>query len=880
MGGGLESDVMDGTATTQWKPAAWFLVTPPQPRAATSQRPRLNRLLDEVAAREQIAVIMAPPGFGKTTALAGWIADTERRTAWLTLTLNDQSTAALTTGILSALLQLARERPEFTSLSAIIPDSGEPDLTLERICAALRELPEPVTIIVDDAHLAPVEVVESVLTVLLNHSGGRARLVIAGAHSLADGFTVALSNGAAALIGPETLAMTAEEVASVADLEGRLIDAAEADAIQERTGGWPVAIRITLGAGSPSEPDPLMPAPGDDLLAAYISRAILSDLRPELVDFIQAVTTCSRVDARLAEALSGRADAGALLNECVRRGLFLDRFVSGEREPVYRWHEVFARHCRIATRSADPARARSFNLIAAGALASQFATEALIHAERAQAPELAVSIIRDSWIRLVTEADAAALNDRCLALPDSYAQSAEILLIRACCLDVDGDTTGALLLRSRAVAIMAEPDFVLDDHVRFTRAFAELFLAHDHATLSEAADTVRAVLGAAPKAHNVHTHALFLLGWVEVRLRRNPGEAVRLLSSAHRDAVAAGNRRLAGRAQTNLVFAYSYGGAFTAAQALIDSRGPAATDLSWQHYDGGIEYVARGFIDYWRGDLAAAENRFRSLIDQGGHDTSYTALARVYFGLTAAASGDARLIAEARRYLSGISNVEAHGVPWPTYRAVTGAVLAAASGDRTRALALSNGLAESEAAAIPVTTVLIAEIYRKAGQPARAMQVLGRIEHPERVSYVIVSVLVTTALVAREREDRARAHRYLEQALDLAAPEGIVRPFCADDDDQELRDLLTEHAAWGTRHVGILATLIAGRTDGVSRNQVLGSALSPREREIFGFLCTTMTADEIAHQLHVSVNTVRTHQRAIYRKLGVGTRREAIKLRI
>lgn len=869
---------MDGTATAQWKPAAWFLVTAPQPRAATSRRPRLSALFDGIAARSQTAIIMAPAGFGKTTALAAWIADTGRPVAWLTVTRHDQSAAALISGILSALQHRARESAELDAVTAIIPDSGDAALTLERICAALTDLPEPLTLVIDDAHLVPVQILDAVLAVLRDHSGGNVQLVIAGTHSLADGFTVALSTGVATLIGAETLAMTATEIAAVAEVEQHPISTAVAEEIRESTGGWPVAIRIALGAGAHA--DPLMPVPGDDLLAAYISRAILSDLRPELVDFVQAVTTCSRVNARLAEALSGRADAAALLNECVRRGLFLDRFVSGEREPVYRWQEVFARHCRVSTRSADAARAREFNLIAARTLATDFPTEALVHAERAQAPELAVSIIRGSWIRLVTETDADALNARCLALPDALAQSAEILLVRACCLDVEGDTTGARLLHARAEAILEAPDAVIDDHVRFTRAFAELFLAHDNATLVRAADAVRAVLGTASLAHNVHTHALFLLGWVELRLRRDPGEAVRLLSSAHRDAVAAGNPTLAGRAVTNLIFAYSYGGAFTAAQALIDSRGAADNDAAWTHYDGGIEFVARGFIDYWRGDLGAAENRFRALIEQGGHASSYAALARVYFALTAAASGDARLIAEARRYLSGISDVEAHGVPWPAYRAVAGAVLASASGDRTRALALAERLADSEASAIPVTTVLVAEIYRKAGQPVRALQLLGRIEHPERVSYVIVSALVTTALVARHQDDRSRAHRYLERALDLAVPEGIAQPFSADEDDQPLRDLLTEHAAWGTAHEGFLAAQISGRASGVSRHQVLGSALSPREREIFGFLCTTMTADEIADQLHVSVNTVRTHQRAIYRKLGVGNRREAIKLRI
>lgn len=50
-----------------------------------------------------------------------------------------------------------------------------------------------------------------------------------------------------------------------------------------------------------------------------------------------------------------------------------------------------------------------------------------------------------------------------------------------------------------------------------------------------------------------------------------------------------------------------------------------------------------------------------------------------------------------------------------------------------------------------------------------------------------------------------------------------------------------------------------------------------REREILGYLRTTLTADEIALELHVSYPTVKTHIRSIYRKLEVTTRREAVR---
>ena len=55
------------------------------------------------------------------------------------------------------------------------------------------------------------------------------------------------------------------------------------------------------------------------------------------------------------------------------------------------------------------------------------------------------------------------------------------------------------------------------------------------------------------------------------------------------------------------------------------------------------------------------------------------------------------------------------------------------------------------------------------------------------------------------------------------------------------------------------------------------AALSVRERDVFEQLRTTLTTTEIASRLGVSVNTVKTHQRAIYRKLGVSSRREALR---
>lgn len=869
---------MDRHVAAQWRPSAWFLVTPPQPKATALVRPRLCELFENAAATGTTPVVVAPPGYGKTTALAAWAARTDHPIAWLTVTHDDHTTMQLVAGILTALHTIARATPNLSLLLDVVPDGENAERTLDRICAALRTGGQRVTIVIDDAHRANRTLVDDVITFLAERSDGYAHIAVSGTRHLAEWFSRPLAMGDAILVGPETLALTAAELNTLAIITTREeLSPADAERIMAATEGWPIAARISLTDPTSSASHHSRVTGDDGLLTEFIAQSVLGSLSDELFDFVLATTSCTRLDARLAQELSGREDAAVLLNECVQLGLFLDRYVREDASPVYRWHDVFARHCRILLRREQDERARKLNVIAAQWLSQDFPAEATLHALSAGNADLAVHIIRENWLRMVIDTNGATLNARCLALPAELAQAPDILLIRACCLDIDGDAAGASRLRAQARSIF-DDDPALGDEMSFVGALADLFLAHDRLTLTRAADDVRAALSTAATANRIHVYAVFLLGWVELRLRRDPPEAIRLLTTAHRDASTAGLTALARRAATNLGFAYSYGGHFVTAREFLDPASSSENEPDWDHYDGGIELVTRGHGDMWQYRLTSAREHFTALIKRGGHNTSYSALARLFLCLTTAATGNAQLIADAAVHVRGISNEEVHGVPWPAYRRIAAAALAAASRDYQRAMNIMVPLQEVEA--VPVVNTLAAEIYRRAGHPDLALASLARIAHPERISYVAVSALVTTAAIMRQTGDQHRAHVSLERALDIAVPEHIILPFVATEGDDTLRDLITEHAAWGTAHEHFIASNIVSATGGSARDQVLGAALSRREREIFSYLCTTMTAEEIAATLHVSVNTVRTHQRAIYRKLGVSTRREAVKLRI
>jgi LuxR family maltose regulon positive regulatory protein len=141
-------------------------------------------------------------------------------------------------------------------------------------------------------------------------------------------------------------------------------------------------------------------------------------------------------------------------------------------------------------------------------------------------------------------------------------------------------------------------------------------------------------------------------------------------------------------------------------------------------------------------------------------------------------------------------------------------------------------------------------------------------------SYAQVATLLVRALVERQRGNFVLAHSALERGLDIVVAEGLRRSL--DVGDPQVRALLAEHAAWGSRHEVFLAEVLAAPTVGTPT----AADLSRREKEILAYLRTTMSVADIAAKLHVSVNTVKTHQKSIYRKLGVSSRREAVAYRL
>ena len=141
---------------------------------------------------------------------------------------------------------------------------------------------------------------------------------------------------------------------------------------------------------------------------------------------------------------------------------------------------------------------------------------------------------------------------------------------------------------------------------------------------------------------------------------------------------------------------------------------------------------------------------------------------------------------------------------------------------------------------------------------------------------VEAAVLDTLLALATGNQDEALDR--LEDALGTAAPLVLRRPFLT---DEQLQPLLAQRIERGTAAPAFALDLL-NRTPGIAptateAQRALVDPLTERERTDLRYLASSLFNSEIASELYVSVNTVKTHQRAVYRKLDAKNRRDAVR---
>ncbi len=846
-------------------PVPWFLATTPSSSPEMLSRNAITRLLDEYRDGTRAILVAAPSGFGKTVAVARWATDRAQyapgSVAWLTLTerMNDRSDVLR--GMLTALLNAAGDDCEqFGRALAAVFDATDYDAAVAALTAI--EPPHPVTVVVDDHQLARAVWPDTDVVDLVENGPRWLRFIFLTTDPVAPEWMRLRVQEQVAVIGAAELAFTRAEVEALAARVDVPVTARDVDSVMAATNGWPGAVRLILVSGG---------AEGfhaDIDLTDYIATAVLARLRPDLAEFALHATVCPRVDESLAQALSGRADSGALLDDCVAAGLFIERIGSGK-DAVYQWHSIFVRHCGEILRRRRPDDWKELNRLAARELARRYPLEAVEHAIRAD-DRAGCDIIADHWLELLLQSRSAALDHACVRLAEAFGEDPELLMIRSCCRAMAGDDVMAQLLLDRALAMA--PTAETSRRLAFIADLTHILVSDDRDTMAAAAARAEAALiDREVVTPRVYACALFVLGWADSRLRRGPARGSALLEAAVHECTALGLDEVAQRARQNLAFALAHAGELGRAKRALRAAtapGDSAPEL-WLSHDGdGITTFTTGWIDFWCGEIETALGHFVTADASSG--VGYPDTARMFLCFSASTLRDDDALDIAEVAVTRMPDVDTHGVPWVSYTTASRARIAEARGQHAVALELAASVVDS--VHVPMVSAMMSGMCRRLGAVELAARLAQQALEPQVPGYIAVYALHTLAVIDWQRGDAAAAHRRMEQLLALAAPEQVRYQFI-DNTDVFGKELLAAHMSCTAYRSFVEGSLLM--CEGLTRHPPF-AALTAREREVLAFLRTPMTMQEIADKMSVSVNTLKTHQRAIYRKLGAANRREAI----
>jgi LuxR family maltose regulon positive regulatory protein len=150
----------------------------------------------------------------------------------------------------------------------------------------------------------------------------------------------------------------------------------------------------------------------------------------------------------------------------------------------------------------------------------------------------------------------------------------------------------------------------------------------------------------------------------------------------------------------------------------------------------------------------------------------------------------------------------------------------------------------------------------------------------------LIEILALQGLALWAKSKKERAVSTLTRALALAEPEGYVRTFV--DEGASMNALLSatlevrqrSHpdaaSRVSSRYLAKLMTAFAREAATPDAGQQLPEPLSERELEVLALISAGKSNKEIAHQLFLSMSTIKTHINRLYRKLGTRSRTQAV----
>jgi LuxR family transcriptional regulator, maltose regulon positive regulatory protein len=886
----------------------------PRRRRGLIARPRLSERLSH-GAESALTLVSAPAGFGKTTLLAQWLATAPadgRLVAWLSLDQRDNDPALFWTYLVGA-LKTAGQAVGASALSLLQSRQRPSEADLATLLNDLDAISNDVVLVLDDYHVIEARDVQDGMAFLLEHLPPQMHLVIASRADPALPLARLRGRGELVEIRATDLRFTPDEAASYLNqVMGLVLTAADVAALEERTEGWIAALQLAALSLQGREDMAAFIAgfAGDDrYIVDYLAEEVLQRQPEHVHHFLLQTSILDRLSGPLCDAVTGQEGGKAKLAALERGNLFLAPLDS--RRQWYRYHQLFADVLQAHLVDEQPGDVPDLHLRASAWFEQNGEpAEAIRHALAARDFERAADLVELAIPAMRRTRQEAAMRGWLKALPDEVFRRRPVLSVGLAGVMLAGGELEGVETRLRdaerwldtATGNRKEPqappaEMVVVDDEEFRRlpAEIELYRAALALTRGDGPGTVRharRALELSPEEEHLgRASAAGLMGlafWASGDLEAGHSAYAECMAGLRRAghiadtfgcAVALADIRLVQGRLGEAMRTYEQ-----ALQCAPEQSGPVLRGTADM-------YVGMSELHRERNDLPAATQNLLRSQELGEH----TGLPqnryrwRVAMAHILQAEGDLGgaldLLNEAERlYVSDFfPNVRPVPALRARVRAAQGELGEALGWASERGLSVEDDLSYlHEFEHITLARVLLARYATDRAECSiqevtRLLERLLRAAEAGQRTGSVIEILVVQALAHQAREDVPAALASLQRAVTLAEPEGYLRIFA--DEGPSMASLLRAVAKQGTApsYVRRLLAAINQAEDSTPANNGLIEPLSARELDVLRLLGTDLDGPDIARNLVVSLNTVRTHTRNIYAKLGVNNRRAAVR---
>lgn len=888
----------------------------PPPRPQLVLRPHLIEQLNKgLLSARKLTLISASAGFGKTTLVCEWVAaltpsllpsgDGLVRAAWLSLDEGDNDPVRFITYLIAALQTINAGLGEGVLPTLQSHQQSQIEMALTALLNEISVIPDSFLLILDDYHVIDSKPVDNALAFLVEHLPPQMHLVITTREDPQIPLARLRARGQLNELRAADLQFTPAEATEFLNrVMGLNLSDSDIAALESRTEGWIAGLQLAALSmqGHQDAASFIKSFTGSHrFVLDYLIEEVLGQQSEKIQAFLLRTSILDRMCGPLCDAvlLDPSTSGQEILEQLERANLFIVPFDNERR--WYRYHHLFGDLLR--QRLGQPQELPEYHLRASAWYeANNDLAAAFQHALAANDFERAARLTEATWQSMERNFQPLAWLGWVKKLPDSaicsrpwlcvqigwafsdvgelepsetYLQNAEralsgmkdreefksipgtIALIRAGNAQIEGNLAETVRYAELSVRLAPESDFLIRAQAAITLGFTHWATGDVEASLHAMQTWVEDMQKLGNQMYVLAS--AFVVADMQVILGRL-GEAEKTLRQTIQKAEAFGHEAEAVTAHQHLglaMLAHERGDDIVATQRLQTAAelGQRSTLIDWTH----------------RWNLAQA----RLKESDGEFDSALQCLDDAQRGYV-------------KNPIPILQPIAAHKA---RVHLRQGRLDMAQAWARERRLSVRNEASYlGEFEHLTLARVHLAE--RSFEGVDQLLERLLALAEAQKRTGSIIEILLTQALVFQAQGNQPQALAALEHALTLTEPEGYIRVYVDEGEPMQLliSDLRHLHRAADAVQVSTLAPHahpLLGYVDRILNffpqkvkdkpQSKIADPLSERELEVLNLLRSELSGPEIAKRLIVSLNTLRTHTKNIFNKLGVNNRRSAVR---